>query len=547
MNLPRLSYSFLICVTFLSLVLFPGDAKQEEKEKKDSTSAGSIRTGGIYRVPINNDPATLDPAYVQDRYGVTVVHQIFDGLVKFGPYLTVLPSLAETWQVENQGKTYRFVLRKNARFHNGKPVTVEDVVFSISRLLQVNPPPAILPQLVKIIGAQDYRNHESDHVEGLEPINDHVLLVKLEEPHTPFLTALGMYQAKIIPKAEVIRFKDQFGQNPVGSGPFQFASWEKNKRIRLKRFSNYYEGTSFLDEINYIVYSGEKIEQVLGDFISGNLEEMPVYGNIKQELAARPHLQWIHRPSLSLFFYGMNCNHPLLKNTNFRKALALAVDRQKLVAQFYKNQFEIAQTILPPGMPGYHRQDQMVLDDLSLARDHLKRALKEYTGSMPVLEIVSASQSSFAKAELNYVRDRWEQLGVQLKIKYITDWVEFKAYLKSESTQIYRYAWFADMPDPDSFLYPLFASDSPVNFMQYKSKDVDRMLLTARRIVDPVERAKMYRRIEALVLKSFPLIPLFYLSIDRVYQPTVQGIQVSALGAHTMSYHRVWLKAPSSN
>jgi ABC-type oligopeptide transport system substrate-binding subunit len=103
------------------------------------------------------------------------------------------------------------------------------------------------------------------------------------------------------------------------------------------------------------------------------------------------------------------------------------------------------------------------------------------------------------------------------------------------------------MPDPDSFLYPLFASDSPVNFMHYKSKDVDQMLLTARRIVDPVERAEMYRRIEALVLKSSPLIPLFYLSIDRVYQPTVQGIQVSALGAHTMSYHRVWLKAPSSN
>jgi ABC-type transport system substrate-binding protein len=547
MNLPRLTYCILICVISLSLVLFPDYARQAEKEKKESMPAGPIRHGGIYRVPINNDPATLDPAYVQDRYGVTVVHQIFDGLVRFDPYLTVLPALAETWQVEDQGKTYRFVLRKNAYFHNGKPVTVEDVVFSISRLLQVNPPPAILPHLIKIIGAQDYRSHKKDYIEGLEPISDRVLLVKLEEPHTPFLTALGMYQAKIIPKAEVIRLADRFGQNPVGSGPFRFVSWQENKLIRLERFSDYYAGTSFLDEINYIVYSGEKIEQALGDFISGKLEEMPVYGNIRQELSTHQNLQWIHRPSLSLFFYGMNCNHPLLNNTDFRKALALAVDRQKLVAQFYKNQFEIAKTILPPGMPGYHRQDQMALDDLSLARDHFKRAMEEYKGSLPTLEIVSASQSSFAKAELNYVRERWEQLGIQLKIKYITDWTKFKTYLKSESTQIYRYAWFADMPDPDSFLYPLFASDSPVNFMHYKSKDVDQMLLTARRIVDPVERAEMYRRIEALVLKSSPLIPLFYLSIDRVYQPTVQGVQVSALGAHTMSYHRVWLKAPSSN
>ena len=82
--------------------------------------------------------------------------------------------------------------------------------------------------------------------------------------------------------------------------------------------------------------------------------------------------------------------------------------------------------------------------------------------------------------------------------------------------------------------------------MRYQSKDVDQMLLKARRIVDPVERAKMYQQIEALVLKSAPIIPLFYLSIDRVYQPTVGGVQPSALGAHTMPLHRVWLKKPTN-
>ncbi len=136
----------------------PGYAKQTGEK---SLSADPTRYGGLYRVPLRGNPPTLDPAYVQDQFGEMLVQQLFDGLVKFDPYLMVLPALAKTWQVEEQGKAYRFVLRKNARFHNGRPVKVQDVVFSISRLLRVNPPPAILPHLLKIKGAQDYRNQKS--------------------------------------------------------------------------------------------------------------------------------------------------------------------------------------------------------------------------------------------------------------------------------------------------------------------------------------------------------------------------------------------------
>ncbi len=545
MNRLRHPHLFFFGVVFLCLILLPGYARQEEK--KESLSSAHIRHGGTYRVPLMNNPTTLDPAYVQDNYGETVVHQLFDGLVRFDPYLMVLPALAETWQVEDQGKVYRFVLRENARFHNGRPVTVEDVIFSISRLLLVDPSPAILPHLLKIRGAQEYRKHKSDRIEGLEPINDRTFLVRLKEPHVPFLTALGMYQAKIVPGEEVTRLGNQFGQNPVGSGPFRFVSWEENKLIRLKRFSEYYAGNAFLNNIYYRIYPGVGYEQIVADFRKGELEEMPVYGNIRQELSTEKKLQWFHRPSLSLLFYGMNCNHPLLENPELRKALSMAIDRQKLSTRVYKGQFDIARTILPPGMPGYHPQKQMVLEDVSLARDHLRRALGEKADSIPALEIVSGSQSPFAKAELNFVRDWWGQLGIPIKIKFITDWSQFEAYLRSESMQIYRYAWFADMPDPDSFLYPLFASDSPVNFMRYQNREVDQMLLTARGIVDPVERAEMYQRIEARILKSSPLIPLFYLSVDRVYQSTVQGVQPSVLGAHTMQLRRVWLKASAFN
>ncbi len=134
---------------------------------------------------------------------MTVVLQIFDGLVQLNPDLLIVPALAQNWRVEEKGKLYRFFLRPNVRFHNGRPVTAQDVIFSLSRLIRANPPPSILPHLLKITGAQDFMEKKSDRVAGLSAEDDHTLLVRLDEPYTPFLTALGMYQAKIVPREEV--------------------------------------------------------------------------------------------------------------------------------------------------------------------------------------------------------------------------------------------------------------------------------------------------------------------------------------------------------
>ena len=134
---------------------------------------------------------------------------------------------------------------------------------------------------------------------------------------------------------------------------------------------------------------------------------------------------------------------------------------------------------------------------------------------------------------------------MQVDIKFITDWGEFKRYINSNAVQIYRYVWIADIPDPDNFLFPLFASDAPANFTGLHNDQIDQMLIEARGIVDPVERAQKYQTIEKLVLNLCPIIPLFYLSIDRVYQPSVQGVQLNALAAEHMPYHRIWLNSPT--
>jgi len=549
-NRTHLIHAFLRLVSSMCVILLlAGCIQQEDAEdatgNKKAREQDSVQRGGVYRYPLMNNPSTLDPVYLQDQYGIPVVRQLFEGLVQFGPYLTVLPALAETWQVDNDGRTYRFFLRPDARFHNGHPVTAEDATFSIRRLLRVNPPPTILPQLLKIEGAPAYRDRQSDGIRGLKRINDHEFTVTLIEPHVPFLTALGMYQAAIVPKSEIENNEKKFGRSPVGSGPFRFVSWTTDDSIQLDRFPNYYAGDTYLDKILYRIYPGVQIDRALSDFQTGGLDEMPVYGNIRQALLERQDYQWFHRPSLGLLFYGIRSDHPVLKNAALRKALSLAIDRIKLVQQVYGGQFEPARSILPPGMPGHKNLEELLSHDMTAARKHMNQALKDDRGTARRIEIVSGSQSAFARKELDYVRSRWEQLGLQVDIKFITDWGEFKRYIQSDAVQIYRYVWIADMPDPDSFLFPLFASDSPVNFTGFRNNQVDQMLAEARGIVDPVQRAEMYQQIEKRILQTCPIIPLFYLSIDRVYQPEVQGVKISALGAATMPLHRIWLKGKS--
>jgi ABC-type transport system substrate-binding protein len=527
---------------FLTGWIVAGCSGPEEADRSGNEPESTAPVhGGIYRIPLPSNPATLDPARVKDQYGVAVVRQVFDGLVRFDSYLTVLPALARTWEVEAEGRVYRFSLQNTARFHNGEPVTAADVVFSISRLLRLDPPPDILPHLMKITGAEAFRKRDQDRLQGLTVIDPHTVEIHLTEPHMPFLTALGMYQASIVSQKFVQASDTEFAGHPVGTGPFRFVKWEPDRSIDLERFDGYFGEPPLLDGIHFKIYAEGQDSSELSDFLAKDIDEMAVYGDVREKLADQEDVQWFHRPSLSLFFYGMNCAHPHLKHPEFRKALSAAIDRTAFVTQVYNGQFDIARTILPPGMPGYSPASPLPDNDPALARQYLDQALADGMDQVPELELVSAFQTPRVAAEMEMIKAFWADLGVQVQVRYITDWAGFEAYIRSDAVQLYRYAWFADMPDPDSILHPLFASGSPNNFMQYHDPGTDDLLRKARETVDPVARAEIYRDIEARITDTLPLIPLFYMGVDRVYQSWVRGVQVSALGAHAMPLNQVWL------
>jgi len=519
------------------------DSKTQEEKKAEPVPS----RGGLYRIPLLNNPKSFDPIRAEDLYSTAVVYQLFDGLVKFSPDLLVVPSLAESWQIAENGLVYRFALRKNACFHNGTPVTSRDVVFSLSRLIKADPAPSVLPYMLKILGADAYRAGRANTLGGVQALDDYSIEIRLKEPCAPFLAALGMHQTRIVPCDAVIGKEEQFALNPIGSGPFSFVSMARNKSVRLKRFPDYYLKSAFLDEVEYVIYPGGKFEDVFADFEKHKLHEMPAYdGRIRNQLLSIKGVKLLRRPAVNLQFYGMNCQDPALSHPALRRALSLAVDRSSLVSRVYEDRFAPARSLIPPGIAGYDPEGLRVEDNLGKAREELKKLPPGVLDNGLTLEVVSSIQSPVAIAEAEYIAECWKKIGVTLKPRFIPDWSEFERYIQSPSMQIYRYVWYMDIPDPDNILQVLFGSDSKVNYSRYRNAEVDEALIEGRIMLNPADRAKIYQKIENIIVCDLPIIPLVHLNIDQAYQSNVNGIELNALGRHKTSLHQVWLSSSES-
>ena len=513
---------------------------QQEPTGPSEKVQPEVRTGGVYRAALPWSPRTLDPAFSTDIYSVTLIQQIFDGLVQFDQNLNVVPALATSWKVSSGGLVYTFYLRPNAKFHNGRQVTAEDFVYSFTRILDPKEKSSALSFFQRVKGAAAYRNRESKEVVGLRAIDAHTLEITINEPFAPFLSILAMISSKVVPREEIERLGQKFGYHPVGTGPFHLKSFEED-RIILGANKDYFEGRPYLDQIVYNIYPGAQNEKIFSEFLAGEIEEAAVFGANRERMSQATEYQFFRKPTLSLLFYGMNCAKPPLMDSRVRQALNYAIDKAKIVHEYVKDQFVPATTILPPGMPGYTPENAAYAYDPEKAKTLLQQAGYSPSQKKLSLTILTASKSDLAQQELRLVAADLAAVGVELKFQYETDWPTFEATLSSGDFQLYRYSWIADIPDPDNFLNILVGSESRYNFMQYSNPKVDRLLSRALTETEILRRVELYREAERLILADAPMIPWIYLTFESVFQPYVKGLEISALGRPYIPLKRIWL------
>ena len=501
--------------------------------------------GGVYRRPLRNDPATLDPARIADIYGFSVTQQIFDGLVQFDHTLAISPALAQFWKASRDNLTWTFTLRKDVKFHHGRQLTADDVVYSLTRLLDPKTKAGVADLFSTIQGAREFRDGRARHVRGLTAIDRHTVQVVLNESLAPFVSLLAIGHAKIVPRDVVEREGEGFGVRPVGTGPFKLVHWQRGKEIVLTANPEYFQGAPRLSRVVYRVFPAERLDESYEEFQRGELEDTPVPTRDYQRVIHDPRYQYVKRPMFSVRFYGFNTRTKPFDDRRVRQAIVHAVDRDSLVHDVFLGRYAVARGILPPGTLGFNPKLLAPAHDVRRARELLVQAGHPGGAGLPPIQIWSSVNADRILREHEQIKKWLEAIGVKVEFRYLTDWPGFIKALGEARYPAFLYAWYADVPDPDNFLFKLFYSDSPRNFFGYKNPLVDDLLLRARAESDLARRVELYRRVEQLVLEDAPVLPVWHYTYERLFQPNVRSVEVNGLGDPYIPLRKIWLDGPT--
>jgi len=486
------------------------------------TWATSAWSAGVYSFPLFYKPASLDVLKDDTVDLYNIINQIYDGLVAFDPNLNVVPGLAESWTVSRDGLEYRFQLRAAIMFHNGKELTAMDVVASLNRVFE-----------------KSKKKLPARFIDSVTAKTEKAVVIRLSEPYAPFLATLAMPLTRIIP-SEYAENDEPLGERPVGTGPFRFESWE-GEVITLKANDRYFNGRPALDELRFVFYPKGEREKAFQDFLEGTLDGCPLPSSANPVMLKEKGYQIFIRPRLSLLYYGMNIDYPPLGDPRIRKAIALASNQVKHVTEDLGGNYIPALQIMPRGMPGYTPDNALLGYDPDTAARLLTEAGYPKGEGIPELIFASASQSDFAKKELNLFAEDMAKIGIRIKTVFVDDWEKFKTDLGEKKYSLFRYATYADIPHPEDLLAVIVESGSPSNFTGFSNEKVDTLLGVARAETDPIQRTNLYREAERLALEDAPIVPVLFITSQVVFQKGIEGINLPALGTPYMSLRTISL------
>ncbi len=498
--------------------------------------------GGIYRRPLEFMPRTFDPALARDIYSITIIQQLFDGLIQIDQNLNVIPAIARSWKISPDGLTYTFFLREGVKFHNGREIVAEDFVYSFTRMADPKNKSPAAHLLEKVLGFSQFQDGKTSDLKGLRSVDKHMFEIRLSDPFYPFISVLGTFHFKVVPKEEIEKPESVFARHPIGSGPFRFVSMKEKEEIILESNHDYFEGRPYLDKIIFKIFHGAPRETILKEFKEGGLEESFLPPDEIDKVVHEKHYLFLRKPMLSLRIYGLNPLSKPLDSKKLRKAINFAIDKKFIVSQIHRDQFQLATGILPPGMPGHDPMKNLYPLSEAQASKLLSEAGYRKGHTPPPLEIWSSTRSEAAQKELNEVQSQLEKVGIPTTLHFETNWPSFESLLRSNKAPMFILALFADFPDPDSLLYTFFHSKSKNNLLAYDRPEVDQLLDKARTERDYLKRMEMYRKIEGMILDDAPIVPMINHLFQMVYQPYVRGIEVNALGGPYIPMKKIWLK-----
>jgi oligopeptide transport system substrate-binding protein len=484
------------------------------------------------------DPQSLDPHKAEGVPEQNILRDLFEGLTSESSQGDVIPGAAEAWRISDDGITYVFELRRDARWSNGDTVTAGDFVHSFRRTLD----PATGSRYAFVLSpirnaAAVLAGRVPPHEVGVRALGDHALEIVLENP-TPYFLGLVAHPASYpIHRASVAAHGERHARpgNLVSNGPYRLAEWVVQSHVRLERNPHYWDdaGTT-IDDVWYLTTEDTAAE--LKRYRAGELD--------LTEFVPKAQLPWIRRnlgdelviaPYLGTYYYGFNVTRPPFQgNRELRRALALAVDREILTAQVLAAG-EIPAYGWVPAIADYQGQPMPEAQWSQAQREQEAKRLYAaagYSADEPLqIELLYNTQDDHRRIAVA-VAAMWRQvLGVETTIVN----QEWKAYLETRSqrrdTQVFRASWVGDYNDAFTFA-ELFRSAGGLNATGYASPEYDRMLDLTAAEAYAARRVGHLQQAERVLLDDMPLIPLYFYVTARMVKPWIGGYESNIMDHH---------------
>ncbi len=467
-----------------------------------------------------DDPRSLDPAHSTDVPTGRAVAYVFDGLVRFTADARVEPSLAERWTTSPNGRVYTFHLRRGVRFHDGTPFVARHVVRSFHRVLSEG---TRAWPLYPIRGARAFETREARTISGISAPNDSTVIITLAEPLSVFITHLAMPVASIVPDST----PDDFGERPVGTGPWRFVEWRHDDYIRFARNADYFGGPPKAESLMARIIP--EASTAVAEFESKAVDVLFVPEGETDRWRDDPERSRLLQsaPGLRFLYVGINTRRGVLADFRVRQAINHAVDVATTLEELMGGRGHHAAGVIPPSLAGADSTRQPYPYDPARAAELLRESGHPNGIDLELWHSQDATISRLAQTIQSYLA----AAGIRTKLMQ-RDGPSVREAARNGQTDLVLKDWWADYPDAENFLYPLLHSanvGAGGNVSFFTNAAYDRIVTRARGEMDEARRVALYRQADSLAFLEAPMLYLFFSTDLFAVQPWIKGFEVPVM------------------
>ena len=460
---------------------------------------------GTLELAVDQSPVGLDPHLATAFSTFAVIGQIYDGLVELDADLQLEPALAESWEVSDDGLTYTFKLRPDIQFHNGRPVTSQDIIYSFDRIMAEETGSPIASRFTE--------------VESVEAPDDQTVVFHLKAPFAPLLSSL--VDLTVVPQ-EVVAEHGDLQQVAVGTGPFMLEEWVPDTYLLLKANPNYYrEGQPGVAALKYNIVP-EASTRAAG-LRSGTYHLLPSVDPATAEiLRDAPNITLLETQDMAYGLLGMNVNRPPLGDPKVRRAINMAINRDEIVDAVYFGN-AVPGGPLSPALTNWALSTDEY--DCYGADPEAAKALLAEAGHEDGfdLEILTFGTITEVSDMAQVLQAQLQDVGINASVNieefgnFVQDWKnsDFDTFASRNGGNV----------DPDGYLYRTFRSGGSTNVFGYSNPEVDALLEEGRTTVDYEERYDIYAELQRKLACEGPIAHVVYGTLFSAYGDNVEGFR----------------------